>query len=74
MVSVQRKPVENGLLVPVTMAAGDQTQFENPDYAWTHQPATEIFFTLLTAVVVPYAVLRLFRRLQQATRFWRRPK
>ena len=34
------------------------------DYAWTHGTAVEGFFVLLTAVVVPVAIVRWTRRLR----------
>jgi hypothetical protein len=38
------------------------------DYAWTHSAPVEGFFVVLTAVVVPIAIVRWSRRLRG---FWR---
>lgn len=32
-------------------------------YGWTHDPPVEAFFVIVTAVVLPYALIRLMRRL-----------
>jgi hypothetical protein len=35
------------------------------DYAWTHTPQVEGFFAVLTAIVVPVAIMRWTRRLRR---------
>jgi hypothetical protein len=39
------------------------------DYAWTHSAAVEGFFVVLTAVVVPVALVRWTRRLRSLPPF-----
>jgi hypothetical protein len=38
------------------------------DYAWTHSTPVEGFFTVLTIVIVPVAILRWMRRLHLLSR------
>lgn len=35
------------------------------DYAWTHTPQVEGFFAVLTAILVPVAIMRWTRRLRR---------
>ena len=46
---------------PVTEVAGPE-RWRQQDYAWTHSAPVEGFFTVLTIVIVPVAILRLMRR------------
>jgi hypothetical protein len=52
---------------PVTEAAG-YANGRQSDYAWTHSAPVEGFFTVLTIVIVPVAILRWTRRLRLFSR------
>ena len=49
--------------VPFAASTAEAAQWHQSDYAWTHSPQVEAFFTVLTIVIVPVALMRWARRL-----------
>jgi hypothetical protein len=54
--------MSSALLVP-TPASAEAVRWHH-DYDWTHGQGVEGFFVVLTVVVVPFAVLRWYRRIR----------
>jgi hypothetical protein len=61
------------LVSSVTSSAkvtGKTVSLDELDYRWTHEPPTEIFFVVLTAVVFPYAGWRLLQKFRKLAEAW----
>lgn len=52
---------------------GESVVWCEQGYGWTHDPPVEIFFAIVIAMTVPYAVMRLMRRLGVYPAVRRRP-
>jgi hypothetical protein len=48
---------------PAAMSTNAAVPWHQSDYAWTQSPEVEAFFTVLTIVIVPVALIRWARRL-----------